>query len=74
VAETDHAPKMRSIRRFAPKPRAKKVPVPDSALPAHERVQQLLQGSSVEKKGKLVTGPVQEAVEEIVTFIAKAIQ
>jgi electron transfer flavoprotein beta subunit len=74
VADAAQAPKVRSISRFAPKPRAKQVPAPESGLPAYERVLQLLQGSAVEKKGKLVTGPVEAAVDEIVAFITESIE
>jgi electron transfer flavoprotein beta subunit len=73
VAETDHAPKMRSIRRFAPKPRAKQVSAPDPTLPAYQRVLKLLQGSTVEKKAKMITGSVDEAVDEIVAFISESV-
>lgn len=74
VADTDKVPKTCSVARITPKPRTKQVPAPDSALPAYERVLQLLQGSRVEKKGKLVTGTVEEAVEEIVAFITESIE
>jgi electron transfer flavoprotein beta subunit len=74
VADAGQAPKTRSISRFAPKPRARQVPAPESGLPAYERVRQLLQGSAVEKKGRLVTGPVEEAVDEIVAFITESIE
>lgn len=74
VADTDKAAKTRSVARMGSKPRTKRMPAPDSTLPAYERVLQLLQGSSVEKKGKMVTGTVEEAVEEIVAFITESIE
>ena len=54
---------------FPPRPRPKKVFTPDSRLDAFERIQQLLMGSRVEKKGSLLTGSVESQVEGIVSFL-----
>ena len=35
-----------------PRPRTMRTPAPDSSLPAHQRIQQLLTGSKIEKKGR----------------------
>ena len=63
------APKTVCARRFQPRPRPKIVPAPDSGLPAYDRVEQLLTGSKVEKKGELLTGSTESQVEGIVTFL-----
>lgn len=56
--------------RFQPRPRPKiVVPPPDSRLPAYERVMQLLTGSTVEKKGELLTGTPESQVEGIMAFL-----
>jgi electron transfer flavoprotein beta subunit len=54
---------------FPPRPRPKKVFTPDSRLPAFERIQQLLAGSRVEKKGSMLVGSVESQVEGIVSFL-----
>ena len=54
---------------FPPRPRPKKVFTPDSRLDAFERIQQLLMGSRVEKKGSVLTGSADSQVEGIVSFL-----
>jgi electron transfer flavoprotein beta subunit len=54
---------------FPPRPRPKKVFTPDSRLGAFERIQQLLMGSRIEKKGSLLTGSVDSQVDGIVSFL-----
>jgi electron transfer flavoprotein beta subunit len=54
---------------FPPRPRPKKVAAPDSNLPAFERINQLLAGSSVEKKGAMLTGDPVSQVEGIVSYL-----
>ena len=54
---------------FPPRPRPKSVFTPDSRLDAFERIQQLLIGSRVEKKGNLLTGSIESQVEGIVSFL-----
>jgi len=63
------APKMVCAGRFQPRPRPKIVPAPDSRLPAYDRVEQLLTGSKVEKKGEMLTGSTESQVEGIVAFL-----
>jgi electron transfer flavoprotein beta subunit len=54
---------------FPPRPRPKKVFTPDSRLEAFERIQQLLMGSRVEKKGTRLTGPADSQAEGILSFL-----
>jgi electron transfer flavoprotein beta subunit len=54
---------------FPPRPRPKKVFTPDSRLDAFERIQQLLVGSRVEKKGSRLTGTADSQVEGVVSFL-----
>jgi electron transfer flavoprotein beta subunit len=54
---------------FPPRPRPKDVFTPDSRLGAFERIQQLLMGSRVEKKGSMLTGSVDSQVDGIVSFL-----
>jgi hypothetical protein len=54
---------------FPPRPRPKKVFTPDSRLDAFERIQQLLMGSRVEKKGTVLTGSIESQVDGIVSFL-----
>jgi electron transfer flavoprotein beta subunit len=68
-ADTAVAPKVRSRRIFAPRPRAKGTAVPPAYLEAWDRIRLLLQGSRIEKKGKIVKGATSDQVEEILTFL-----
>lgn len=61
--------KVISEKRYAPRPRPKSVPVPDSRLDAHHRIKQLFTGSRVEKKGEMLTGTAVSQVEGIVSFL-----
>jgi len=54
---------------MAPRPRPKPVAAPDSHLPGFERVRQLLAGSRVQKKGKIVSGTPETQVEDIIRFL-----
>jgi len=54
---------------FPPRPRPRKVFTPDSRLDAFERIQQLLMGSRVEKKGSVLTGSVDSQVDGILSFL-----
>jgi len=58
-----------TIRLFPPRPRPKIVPVPDSRLPAYDRIGQLLAGSKVEKKGDLLTGSPESQVDGIMNYL-----
>ena len=61
--------RMETTRIFQPRPRPKIVTPPDSSANAFHRVQQLLTGSKVEKKGEILTGSPQSQVEGIVSFL-----
>ncbi len=61
--------RVKSTRIFSPRPRPKQVVPPDSSLPSHQRIEQLLRGSSVEKKGEMVTGSPEQQVERILSFL-----
>ena len=63
------APKVVCTQRFQPRPRPKIIPAPDSRLHAYERVMQLLTGSTVEKKGEMLTGSPESQVEGIIAFL-----
>ena len=63
------APKIVCTRRFQPRPRPKMVVAPDSREHAYERIMQLLTGSTVEKKGEILTGSTDSQVEGIIDFL-----
>jgi electron transfer flavoprotein beta subunit len=52
-----------------PRPRPKRVPEPDSRLAADERIEQLLGGSRVAKKGLILRDDVGSQVEGIISFL-----
>lgn len=56
---------------YPPRPRPKKVITPDSAMPAFERIIQLLSGSNVEKKGAMLTGDPESQVEGIISYLVE---
>ncbi len=56
---------------FPPRPRPKRVIAPDSSKPAYERINQLLSGSNVEKRGAMLTGDAASQVEGIITYLAQ---
>ena len=62
-------PKIVCTRRFQPRPRPKIVSAPDSRLHAYDRIMQLLTGSTVEKKGEILTGSPESQVEGIISFL-----
>jgi electron transfer flavoprotein beta subunit len=67
----DHGEAVRTIptRTFPPRPRPKRVPTPDSRAEAFERIEQLLAGSQVQKKGTMLSGRAEEQVEKILVFL-----
>jgi electron transfer flavoprotein beta subunit len=54
-----------------PRPRPKQTPAPDNSLPAIERIQQLLTGSIIEKKGQMLQGDSEELVEGIMDYLGE---
>jgi len=67
-SEPNHS-KITVKRVYPPRPRPKRVPAPNSGLDSYERINQLLRGSRVEKKGTLLTGTVESQVEGIMSFL-----
>jgi electron transfer flavoprotein beta subunit len=61
--------KVISTRVFSARPRPKQIVPPDSRLPAFQRIEQLLRGSSIEKTGEMVIGTPEEQVERIISFL-----
>ena len=55
--------------RFQPRPRPKMVPAPDSRLHAYDRIMQLLTGSTIEKKGEILSGSPASQVDGIIAFL-----
>jgi len=49
----------------SPKPRPKKVPAPESALPAFDRILMLLQGGITKRQGKVLKGSSDELVDQL---------
>ena len=56
-------------KTIPPRPRPKKVPVPDPRLDAFNRIGQLLTGSRIEKKGEILRGSPESQVEGIISFL-----
>ncbi len=54
---------------YPPRPRPKKVITPDSNMPAFDRINQLLSGSNIEKKGAMLTGDPESQVEGIISYL-----
>ena len=65
----DAKPNTVSERVFPPRPRPKDVFTPDSRLEAFDRIQQLLAGSRIEKKGMILSGHPESQVEGIISFL-----
>jgi electron transfer flavoprotein beta subunit len=62
-------PRLVCKHRFQPRPRPKLIPAPDSRQHAYDRIMQLLTGSTVEKKGEMLTGSPESQVEGILAFL-----
>ena len=54
-----------------PRPRAKNIPAPDSNLDSFDRIQQLLTGSRVDKKGSIIKGRPDAQAESIISFLTE---
>ena len=63
------ANKTMSSRVFPPRPRPKKTPAPDSKSEAFYRVEQLLAGSSIQKKGIILDGNPESQVQGIISYL-----
>ena len=62
-------PRIVCNRRFQPRPRPKMIAAPDSRQHAYYRIMQLLTGSTVEKKGEILTGSPEAQVDGIIAFL-----
>jgi electron transfer flavoprotein beta subunit len=62
-------PKIVSTRVFPPRPRPKRLPTTNSRLEAYDRIQQLLSGSRVEKKGVVLRGDPESQVKGITSYL-----
>ena len=54
---------------FQPSPRPRIIKAPDSTLNSFDRVLQLLAGSTIEKKSRMLTGSTETQVEGIIKFL-----
>lgn len=61
--------KIRRVGIRPPRPRPKRIPAPESRLPAFERIRQLLSGSRIEKKGLILSGSAESQVEGLISFL-----
>lgn len=71
VDETLITSRTRQVRVFPPRPRAQAVPTPDARLPAEKRIEFLLSGSLVEKKGETLNGDAEDCVQGILKYLEK---
>ncbi len=62
-------PKVLASGVSPPRPRPKRVPEPDSRLAADERIDQLLAGSRIAKKGLILRDDLDTQVEGIISFL-----
>jgi electron transfer flavoprotein beta subunit len=61
--------KTMSTRVFPPRPRPKKTPAPDSKAEAFYRIEQLLAGSRIKKKGVILEGSPESQIQGIISFL-----
>ena len=61
--------KIVSLGTYPPRPRPKKIPAPDCSLEAFDRIERLLAGSLVEKKGTILRGSIESQVGGIIDFL-----
>jgi electron transfer flavoprotein beta subunit len=63
--------KISSAGTSQPRPRPKHVPAPESSLDSFDRIQQLLGGSRIEKKGSILKGSPEFQAETIISFLTE---
>jgi electron transfer flavoprotein beta subunit len=68
----DFQPMTEVIEVHYPRPRPKRIPVPDTNLSGFERTLSLLSGSKTEKKGNILEGSAEAIASEIVQFLIKS--
>lgn len=61
--------KISSESVYPPRPRPKKISTPDSSMDAFERINQLLAGSNIEKKGITLSGDTESQVDGIISYL-----
>jgi electron transfer flavoprotein beta subunit len=66
---SDFQPMTEVVEVHYPRPRPKRIAVPDSRLEAFDRIQQLLMGSRIEKKGAILQGGPESQAEGIISFL-----
>jgi electron transfer flavoprotein beta subunit len=64
-------PMVSVAKTMPPCPRTMRTPAPDSSLPAIQRIQQLLTGSKIEKKGRILQGDPEVLVEGILDYLTE---
>jgi electron transfer flavoprotein beta subunit len=64
-------PAISILKTMPPRPRTMKIPAPDSSLPAIERIEKLLKGSKIEKKGQILEGDPEVLVAGIINYLAE---
>jgi len=68
---SDFQPMTEVVEVYYPRPRPKRIAVPDSCLSGFERALNLLAGSKTEKKGGVLEGSPERLASEIVQFLIK---
>jgi electron transfer flavoprotein beta subunit len=68
---SDFQPMTEVVEVYYPRPRPKRIAVPDSCLNGFERALNLLAGSKTEKKGGVLEGSPETLASEIVQFLIK---
>jgi electron transfer flavoprotein beta subunit len=69
LRDDDLAPMVEVLETYPPRPRPKRMPVPDSQLNGFERALLLLSGTGTEKMGHIVEGGPGNLAKEIVRFL-----
>ena len=69
LQKEDLQPLTEVVEASYPRPRPKRIPVPDSQLNGFERVSFLLSGDRAEKKGRVLEGPPEAMASEVVRFL-----
>jgi len=62
---------MQVVGVSSPRPRPKKLFVPDSTLPPAERMKLMLSGGVAEKKSELLTGPPSQVASKIIQYLIR---
>jgi len=68
--ELNQAP-TRVTRLVFPQPRPRKVPTPDSSLPAFDRIMKLLEGGITRRKAAMLRGSIEEMVDHLFDLLVE---